>query len=179
MVYENMLKAVVVLTFSSGCILPPPIEEVAVPVNNPPRILPDQLSPVPTDGPAFLSVNCDSVHFFAALSDPDGDVLYWRVFINYHSYPQPVRVDIEQPDVNQPTRRRSIQFQIDPSDARFGTDPIGRPHMVELLVADQPFYEDERPPVARAVTEDEYGEPGLTDSFIWTVGLEDTPCPTG
>jgi hypothetical protein len=164
------------------CMLPPPIEEVPKPVNNPPRILPD-LSPRPIDGPAVLNTNGCRPYFFAAtLTDPDGDNIYWRVFVNWHNDPRPLdsQVEVEPPNENQPARPRQIQFLIDPSDDRFGTDPVGRAQMVELLVADRPFTEDVVAPLGRVL--DDYSEEdprGLTDSFIWTVVLENEPCPTG
>jgi hypothetical protein len=157
---------------SSGCLLPPPIEEGTEVTNRAPRIVLENLSPPPTAGRKLMSTTCLEYRFFAALQDPDpGDTIYWRVFIDYRDDPNPLSssvVETEPPNETDPTARRAIAFTIDPLDDRFGSEAtkFEEHHSVELLISDRPFYADERAPLARAV------EPkGLKASSVWPVEL--------
>jgi len=169
------LLALFLLLASSACLLPPPITELPTEDNLPPRIEPTSLRWDPTAGPRPMSTRCPTYRFYALVSDPDeNDTIYWRVFVDYHRDPNP----LDSSDVHvldpQPGER-PLTFSVDPTtDDRFGVAEgrMNEPHTVELLVADRPFFADERPPLARAVEGS-----GEIDSFIWTVELSDVDDP--
>lgn len=170
--YMTLLAVTALSPAVGGCLLPPPIEEVAQPDNQAPRIIPDSLSPWPVEGPTQLSVECDRYAFSATLTDPDlSDALYWRVFVDYKHDPNPGDAE-EGKEITPREERFPIQFTISPEDTRFGST-LETPHLIELLVSDRPFFKDERPLRGRAVPAD-----ALTDSVIWTVILtaEALPC---
>ncbi|MBJ80365.1 MAG: hypothetical protein CMH60_03520 [Myxococcales bacterium] len=166
------------LALYSGCLLPPDIEPAAIVFNQPPRILPDSLTPDPTDGPKVMSTQCEQYQFFARIADPDAlDSLYYRVFLDYQADINPLDTNVEtiEPDPENPQESYLISFVVYPTDLRFiGDGRIGETHTVELLLSDREFYSDEREPLARAIPED-----GFTDSFIWPVVLSEESCPTG
>jgi len=165
----------------SACLLPPPVEEAEEVVNLAPRIVPDSLTPDPTQGPKTLSTVCDSYSFFARITDPDrADTLYWRVFLDYHRDEAPILTEIQTlvPDANSLVSLDLIQFSVSPNDELLvGGGRINETHMVELLVSDRPFNKAPIAPEGRAVE----GDVGLVDSFIWTIEITDDPrpCPTG
>ncbi|MEK7704787.1 MAG: hypothetical protein AAB426_07485 [Myxococcota bacterium] len=158
------------LVGASACLLPPPITELPAEQNQPPRIEPTSLRWDPTDGPRTMSTHCASYRFYALVSDPDAeDTLYWRVFVDYHRDRNPL--ETEEHVLDPQAGDRSLSFSVDPQgDTRFGVAEgrLAQAHTVELFVADRPFYQDERPPLARAVEDG-----GEVDSFIWTVELSD------
>ena len=174
---RQILKMSLLLTYAS-CLMPPPIEPAEVVVNQPPRILPDSLTPDPTDGPKTMSTECEQYQFFARISDPDAyDSLYYRVFLDYQADINPLDTNIETitPDPENPQLSYLISFVIYPNDLRFiGDGRIGETHTVELFLSDREFYSDEREPLARAIDEE-----GFTDSFMWPVALNEESCPTG
>lgn len=154
-----------------GCLLPAPIDEATDAENRPPRLVP--VFPSPGDAPRRLDPDCPSYTFRASISDPDGgDSVCWRVFLDYH------RTDNRPGSRNTPITCEegtdelpaAIQFQVVPQDFP-GADPLLEnlnPHIVEMLVADRGFVSDASP--EGRVIEDG----GLTDSFVWTVVLDNS-----
>jgi len=155
---------------ATACLLPPPLEQIPPPDNLPPRILPQNLVPGPILGPTTLPDACPEIQQFqAAVADPDGDAIHWRVFIDYYA-------DIDRdPD---PT-----EVQVEAGSAlpiTFVTDRLSytntNPHTVELYIADRPFREGRLNLEGRVLID----EAGLVDTFIWTVVLDegrDPLCP--
>ncbi len=175
-----------ILLLLTACVMPPPVEELPELQNSPPRILPNSLTPQSTSGFKRVSIRCPDVEFYASLTDPDvGDTLYWRVFLDYFADPYPLDTEVRpiSPDPRGKQVSHPIFFTIDPSDERFDVHSrLGEPHLVELLVADRPFYDNDREPLARtAGEENEDGEieEGEVDSFVWTLMLTDEPCGGG
>tara|TARA_Y100001934_G_scaffold106779_1_gene131229 strand:+ start:181 stop:732 length:552 start_codon:yes stop_codon:yes gene_type:complete len=166
---------------AAGCLLPPPVDEASELVNLAPRIVPESLTPDPTEGPKVMSTACESYPFFARITDPDrNDTLYWRVFLDYHRDDAPVLTEVQvlTPDPNSLVSVDLIQFNVSPNDELLvGGGRLNEPHMVELLVSDRPFNEAPIEPEGRVIQAEE----GLTDSFIWTVEITDEPrpCPAG
>ena len=164
-----------------ACLLPPPVHEANEVINLAPRIVPDSLTPDPTEGPKTMSTACESYPFFARITDPDRtDTLYWRVFLDYHRDEAPTLTEIQTltPDPNSLVSFDLIQFTVSPNDEHLiGGGRINETHMVELLVSDRPFTPDPIAPEGRVIE----NEDGLMDSFIWTVEITDEvrPCPTG
>lgn len=174
--------ALVALGGVTGCLMPPGIEPAPDAFNQPPRIIPDSLTPDPTNGPKLMSTGCSSYPFFARITDPDrADTLYWRVFVDYHRDEAPSLSPIQTliPDPGSLVEVDLIQFSISPNDELFSTggQPGDEPHTVELLISDRPFDSSAISPEGRVLSDDA----GLTDSFIWSVHLTDDshPCPIG
>lgn len=165
----------------AACLLPPPVEPAAEDLNLAPRIVPESLTPDPTEGPKVMSTACESYPFFARITDPDrADTLYWRVFLDYHRDDAPALTEVQtlEPDPNSLVSFDLIQFFVSPNDdLLIGGGRINETHMVELLVSDRPFNETAIEPEGRVIASDE----GLVDSFIWTVEITDEvrPCPAG
>ncbi len=143
--------------------------------NQPPRILPASLNPPPEEGWRRMSINCTTPYIFlASVSDPDADdTVYWRVFIDYHRDENDRLPPVGEllPNAADPRAERVLSFPVMATDPNFGSR-LGEPHAVELWVADRPFYTDGRSPLGRAVQGDGVDQ-GLTDSFVWAVGLAD------
>ncbi|MBI5509240.1 MAG: hypothetical protein HY903_10855 [Deltaproteobacteria bacterium] len=159
-----------------ACLLPPAVDEVATPVNQPPRIDPVTLSPSPAMGPIFMSIDCNAYRFYATITDPDpDDTIYWRVFLDYHRDRRRLFTEVKSlaPDPGQTNEGRSLLFTVYPNDERFkdGDLTYTEPHTVELLVADRGFF-DGPEPQARTVDPD-----GLIASFVWPVQLGTTADP--
>lgn len=167
-----MGATLVVLLSAQSCLLPPPAEEVPAVENNPPRVVPS--TPNYWTGPKMMSTTCEEYRFKASVTDPDDDdALEFRVFLDYHRLDHPfgVPATVFNPDENLP-----LEFTVNPQEFPriSGQVVTDKPHMVELLVADRPFYNDDTAPSGRAVEPD-----GLTASFVWTVQLthdEDQAC---
>lgn len=157
--------ALTCLMAGAACLIPPPLEPEPEQVNRPPRILPDNLSPAPTELPVFLPEACpdQGALFEAVLTDDDGDTLYARVFVDYAT----ATANREpEPTVLQTEPNTGVSFQFSPNRLSYvGTN---NPHTVELFVADRPFRDDAAEIEGRALTD----EQGLTDSFVWTVVLD-------
>ncbi|MBI3179056.1 MAG: hypothetical protein HYZ27_05305 [Deltaproteobacteria bacterium] len=165
------------LAVFSACVLPPPNEE-GVPVQHqPPRILPASLNPPPEEGWRNISIQCTTPYIFlASVSDPDADdTVYWRVFVDYQRVENDRLPPIGElpPNAADPRAERVLSFPIMSTDPNFGAR-LAEPHTVELWVADRRFHTDGRSPLGRAV-QGEGADAGLTDSFVWAVGLTDTP----
>ncbi len=168
-----MRRLVLLVVALSGCVLPPSVDEVETPKNQPPRIDPTTLTAPIVEGPKFLSTLCPSYRFYATLSDPDvGDTLYWRVFLDYHRDEGRLftKVSSLAPDPAALGEGRSITFNVNPLDSRldYGDLTFLVPHTAELFVADRPFV-DGPAPEGRRVEED-----GLVASFVWPLQLGDT-----
>ena len=164
-----MLGTLFFMVGAAGCLVPPDIAYEAPPAPQPPRIEGSKgLSPDPSAGPIYLSKigpsgeRCGPQPILATVVDPDSTRVYWRIFFDYY------HDDAQEPDTGdaeaEPGTEIAVNFNVDPNDARFGSESV--PHQVELLVADQPFYDDQREPRGRAVPDGD-----LTDSMIWTVVL--------
>jgi len=167
------MLAIPIAVLAAGCLMPPPVQEVSAPQNQPPRILKDSLSPFPAKGPYHLNTYCERYTYNAPVTDPDpDDRLYWRVFLDYATDSRPG--DAVGGDTAPKGDTVQLSFSVSPTDARFGGRLLD-PHLIELFVSDRPFYTDSRDPLGRAVPED-----ALTDSAIWTVlleqGQEQSPC---
>lgn len=149
----------------SGCVLPAEVENY--PDDNlPPRA--EAFNPWPPGGIVRQSKHesCPPKTYHVALSDPDlDDTLTWRTFINYHKDRQ--QESTTRTVTNDPAGV-PISFTVSADDARFeGLE--GVPHLIELLVADRPFTEDDRTPGHTT-------EPGgQMDSIVWTVVLTQDP----
>lgn len=147
----------------SACLIPPPLEPVPRPDNRPPRIVPDRLAPGPTVEPQVLPDACPEVQEFqASLEDPDGDTLYWRVFVDYFAggdrEPQPQEVQVE------PDLAARIAFTVPRTSGYRSINP----HAIELYVADRPFAVGPIDNQGRQLDDPD----GLTDTFVWTVTLD-------
>ena len=150
----------------SSCLVPPPLEAVPRPDNRPPRIRPESLEPSPTIEPQTLPAGCPEqfLLFEASIEDPDGDMLHWRVFVDYFAASAEQREpDIEEVQV-EPDLAALISFTVDPSDPFRATNP----HSVELYVADRPFDLGLTEVQGRDLEDPE----GLTDTFVWTINLD-------
>lgn len=155
---------------ATACLLPPPLDQFPPPENQPPRILPQNLQPGPTRGPTILPDACPEIKpFQATISDPDGDAIHWRVFVDYHKDidrdPQPTEVQIEAGSVLPIT---FLTYRVSYASTN--------PHTVELYIADRPFEEGRLDQEGRILVD----ETGLVDIFIWTVVLDegrDPLCP--
>lgn len=150
-----------------GCLLPPPLEEVSLPRNSPPRILPQTLVPAPSSGPERVLQSClEQAIFSASLTDPDGDTLYWRVFVDYFTSQADrspaITEELVLPDVPSP-------ISLNLEEAMFSSEVTH--HTVELFVADRPFATGSVSLEGRILAEDE----GLFDSFVWPVILDEDP----
>ena len=180
-VFKNWLVILATVVVVPSCLLPPPVDEAVEVVNLAPRIVPDSLTPDPTEGPKVMSTACESYPFFARITDPDqADTLFWRVFLDYHRDEAPTLTEIQTltPDPNSLLSVDLIQFTVSPNDELLiGDGRINETHMVELLVSDRPFDADPIAPEGRVIAD----EQGLIDSFIWTVEITDDvrPCPSG
>lgn len=147
-----------------GCLIPPPLEQELIPDNLPPRILPQNLEPGFSKIPISLIEQCpEQQSFGATVVEPDDDVFYYRVFVDYASpgsdqFPEP----IEQ--ATEPNRPVPIQFNVGKN--AFVSE--SNPHTVELFVSDRPFRQGLIDPPGRVLNDPD----GLTDTFIWTVILD-------
>lgn len=151
--------------------MPPPLDEIPPPVNRPPRILPQNLAPAPTYAPPTVAAACpETLGFKASLTDPDGDIIYWRVFIDYFA-----DINREPPEkelIVEGSQSAPIQFNIDDAASLGDTNP----HTVELYVADRPFAYGQLVPQGRVLIDDQ----GLVDTFVWTIEIDerlDSTCP--
>ena len=155
----------------SACLIPPPGDELPPIENRPPRIITTSLSPGLSTGPVSINSACPD-EFAAAVTDTEGDVLFWRVFLDYHrNLPGARSPAVTSIALDLPDQAVEVRFPVD------GTEfALGNPHTVELIVADRAFSEDREDPEGRVLVD----ENGFTDSFIWTVVLDDTlPCEGG
>lgn len=161
----------------AGCLVPPPIDEGILRPNQPPRVLLENLTPDPSDGPKTLSVSCAENLFVASVTDSDpADTIYSRIFVDYFKIERPWEIEVRETlpldiHIEEP---RVLSFFIDGNDERFGIDEtrFQVPHTVELVVSDRPFYRDSRAPEGRAPTED-----GLVDAIVWVINLTDAVDP--
>ena len=180
-IQKQLGPAMVVMGGLMGCLLPPPIGQAPDEYNLPPQIIPDSLTPAPTEGPKLMSIHCSGYPFFARISDPDqNDTLYWRVFLDYHRDENPIlsEVQVLPPGPNRLVDADLIQFTISPNNELFiGGGRMDEAHQVELLVSDRPFESQPIAPEGRGLVD----ESGLWDSFVWTVELTDEArsCPMG
>ncbi len=167
-VHRRLARVVIGLLLSlavhASCVMPPPLEEITPPTNRPPRSLPQSLAPAPTILPPTEAAACpDRLTFQASLSDPDGDIIYWRVFVDYYAdldrEPEVEELVVED---DQPT---PIQFTVDS-----GSFSETNPHTVELYVADRPFAQGQLFAQGRVLTDTE----GLVDTFLWTLELDES-----
>ena len=175
----NLMYVLVVVSMLilPGCLLPPPLEEEVEITNQAPRIVVESLIPHPASGPILMNANCSSYSFRASITDPDiGDVLHWRVFLDYHRDTDRLDSNVSKVEVdpNSLSSGQPILFTVDPSDEKFfydvNTDGV---HTVELLVSDRPFYQEAVFPEGRSLTTDD----ALIDSFVWPVFIESSePC---
>ena len=179
LLHRRMVAITVVWVFSyiSGCLMPPDTDELSPVENRPPRILHEKLSPWPSDGPMIQSLTCERYLFSATVTDPDqGDRLYWRIFLDYYRDPRPEEAEGGEASLEAGTV--TLEFYVNPNDSHFSS-LLTEPHLVELLVADRPFFEDSRFPRGRALPDD-----ALTASAQWTIRLtqvadqETVKCPT-
>ena len=169
MIRRMPLIAAPLLVALGGCLMPPPIEEVSPPDNQPPRILKASLSP-PTGKADVLDQSCAPYSYKADVADPDiDDKLYWRVFLDYYRDNKPG--EAKSGAVTPRGESAPIGFTVDPNDSRF-KNLLSEPHFVELLVSDRPFFDDDRFPLGRAVPDD-----AVTDVVVWTVVLEQSSSP--
>jgi hypothetical protein len=156
---------------SPACLLPPGVDELTPERNHAPRLLPQSLRPYPTDGPIHAHRDCaQSQHFSGSVVDEDiKDTTYWHVFVDYDVDQQPLVDGDTAADPSDPEQPRLISFSIESTSyAATATDV----HTVELLVADRPFDPEAGPPENRVLVNAD----GLTDSFIWPVYLDPSPC---
>jgi hypothetical protein len=171
-----MSRLLAMLLFLPACLLPPQVDEVSAPKNQPPRIEPNALSPTPQSGPVFMSVDCPSYSFYAAISDPDAeDTLYYRIFLDYSRDPRKLFTDVKRiASDNGQADTKAISFKINPNDERFADGDLTytEPHAVELFVADRPFF-DGPEPEGRVVDAD-----GLVATFVWPIQLAATADPS-
>ena len=180
-IQKQLGPAMVVKGGLQGCLLPPPIGPAPDEYNLPPQIIPDSLTPAPTEGPKLMSIHCSGYPFFARISDPDqNDTLYWRVFLDYHRDENPIlsEVQVLPPGPNRLVDAALIQFTISPNNELFiGGGRMDEAHQVELLVSDRPFESQPIAPEGRVLVD----ESGLWDAFVWTVELTDEArsCPMG
>lgn len=116
-----------------------------------------------------MSVNCPEYRFFFSVSDPNGDTLYWRVFLDYGNDLR--ALDTLPSEYTPGATGETLSFTVNPNNF---VGPIDDPHTVELLVADRPFSEAPREPLGRVLADPE----GKIDSVIWAVELtrEDAEC---
>ena len=165
-----MASRACLLLLMGGCIMPPAIDEGVTLSNQAPRILPESLTPDPANLPKTISVVCEPGYMFLArVRDPDPlDTIYWRTFVDYSqmSLAEKLgsRIDEELPSTPpNPEVSRLVTFPVFGSD--FGGD-FSVPHVLDLLVSDRPFTNDEQDRVGRKVEED-----GLTDIYTWAIKL--------
>jgi hypothetical protein len=165
-----MLPIVAIAVGLVGCVMPPDADYVQPPANQPPRIITSSSSPTPYLGVVYQGPDCLPLEqtYSVYVTDPDlGDKLYWRAFVDYeHNWPQ----GFASGALDNAGRELNISFAVRGDDARFGklTDV---PHMVELMVADRPFFDDDRDPRGHAIPVG-----ALSDTIIWTVRYVATNC---
>ncbi len=154
-----------------ACLLPPPVDQAGTGENLPPRILPLTLVPSPSDQPVLTKREC-MAEFGASLEDPDGDTLYWRVFVDYWAGSEHQRPEVRQLSPDPTGDAKAIRFQTSAED--FNVDDAIL-HTIELYVADRAFVDDGGLSGGRALIE----EDGQVDRFIWYFDFEETlaQCP--
>jgi hypothetical protein len=158
----------------SACLLPPPVEQLPVADNSPPRILPGSLNPGPSQRPTEVADACPDLDedgaFSASVFDPDGDTIYWRVFVDYYAGLNN-ETEVKQVPADA-DNAQLIDFDL-PQRKDFADE---NPHTVELLIADRQFIGGRVDNEGRELVD----EVGLTDSFVWPVVLDefrDQLCP--
>ncbi len=156
----------------SGCLVPPPVEQIGSFANQPPRIITRSLLPPPNHRPLRMQVSClQDLQFTASVEDPDFDTIYYKIFVDHWANPgQNARVI----RLEAPPDGSARSFQFTESIANF-TEQAEGIHTVELYVADRPFIGDgaDTQNAGRAVADD-----GEVDSFVWTLVFDETAqCP--
>lgn len=175
------LWALLALLFPGCLLLPQDIPDAAQDMaNRPPRIISDLVSPSAEQTVVVLNSNCLEHRFYAHVTDPDADIIYYRFFINYHFEPQPYDNGgvFTSNNGGEPVQIESYLpgsglFNYEAAvDQGFDFD------VVELLISDRPFAKfpssaDENiDPSYREVTID-----GLIDSYTWIIVRRDLgPC---
>lgn len=165
-----MLPTIAIAAGLVGCVMPPDAEYILAPANQPPRIT--AASPAPYFGVVYQGPVCDPIEqrYSVWVLDPDlGDKLYWRSFVDYGSnWPQAFTSGELDNAETQDNQGLSISVPVRGDDSRFGK-LLNVPHMVEIIVADRPFADDDRAPRGHVTS-------GLSASTIWTVQYVDKDC---
>lgn len=148
----------------TGCLIPFPIEEEPVEVNEPPFVDVRTVSPV--QGLLDYDREADGAEVafeVGSVDDPNaGDVLFYRWFVEF----DPDGGGRVFQGVLRPAERGAIDFQYDPcQQPREGGETLQK---VELIVSDRAFLDGS---IGQAVPEDA----GVAH-LIWFVRLDDRRC---
>jgi len=163
---HRMLPFIAIAVGLVGCVMPPDAEYVLTPANQPPRIT--SASPTPYVAIVYQSPACEPIEqlYSVSVRDPDlTDTIYWRAFVDYSTNSTFASGQLDNADQDLP-----IPFPVRGDDSRF-RKAMGVPHIVEIIVADRPFADDDRAPRAHALLNG-----GFTASTIWAVQYSDTSC---
>jgi hypothetical protein len=164
-----MLPIIAIAAGLAGCVMPPDAEYVLTPPNQPPQIT--LSAPAPYFGIVYQGPECDPLEqrYSVWVLDPDvSDKLYWRAFVDYGTnWPQA----FTSGELDNNATAQAIGVPVRGDDSRFGK-LIGVPHMIEIVVADRKFADDDRPPRGHAPEDTK----GFVVSTIWTVQYVDKGC---
>lgn len=165
------------LAWQGACLFPPPVDQAGSGNNLPPRILPLTLVPSPSEQPVLSKREC-LTQFGASVEDPDDEVLYWKVFVDYWAGPEHQRSEVRVAAPGTIGDPVAIDFTTDPGD--FAVDDTIA-HSVELFLADRPFVDDGGLSGGRELVEtsNDPQDQGQVDRFIWSFSFDESlaQCP--
>lgn len=144
LVYATL--SVVVCTLMTGCVIPMPIELDDTEENFAPSHDPSWVSPSPAQVIEYDPVVSEGAELsfeVGALDDPNvGDVLFWRVFLNYQGrFYNAIYRSNRGGGITLSQRTEGIEFSLSPC-IDFKLFNVEGPYRIELIVTDRPFLDE-------------------------------------
>ena len=142
----HTVMCLLISALMSGCVIPMPIELDDTEENFAPSHDPSWVTPSPSQVIAYDPVVEEGAELsfkIGALDDPNvGDVLFWRVFLNYQGrFYNAIYRSNRGGGITLSQRVEGIDFSLSPC-IDFKLFNIEGPYRIELIVTDRPFLDE-------------------------------------